>query len=64
MNYDKTVGKIIRIEWDKETNEVRVVLDITDPSFKARVIHNKDFEDILTIRGKDAIIVASKTQKD
>ena len=57
------VGEVIRIEWDQETGEVRIVMDITDPDFKLRVIHNKDFKDILTIKGRDAMIVASKCEE-
>lgn len=64
LEYSQKVGEIIRIEWDRDTGKVRVVLDITDPIFKSRVLHNRDFEDILQIRGKDAIVVASKTNKD
>ena len=60
---EKAVGKVIRVEWDTETDEVRIIMDITDPHFKRRVIHNKDFEDILSISGKDVIIVASKSDK-
>jgi hypothetical protein len=61
-SYEHKVGEVIRVEWDQETGDVRVVLDISDPAFKLRVLHNKDFEDILTIKGKDAIIVASKNE--
>ncbi|KKL05323.1 hypothetical protein LCGC14_2607180 [marine sediment metagenome] len=64
ISYDRKVGQIIRIEWDKETGDVRVVMDITDPAFKSHILHNKDFQDILTIRGKDVIVVASKMERD
>jgi len=60
---DRKVGEIIRIEWDQETGQVRLVLDITDPSFKHRVLHNREYADILTIKGKDAIIIATKKEK-
>ena len=55
------VGEVIRVEWDQETGDVRIVLDIFDPAFKLRVLHNKDFKDILTIKGKDAMIIASRS---
>lgn len=54
------VGQVIRVEWNQESGEVRIVIDITDPNFKTRVLHNKDFEDILSITGKDAMIIASE----
>jgi len=57
------VGTVIRIEWNKDTGEVHIVMDITDQSFKARVLHNKDFEDILTITGKDVMIIASEYEE-
>lgn len=53
------VGKVIRVEWDTETNEVRVIMEILDPIFKSRVLHSRDLQDILTIKGKDVMAVAS-----
>ena len=60
---EKSVGKVIRVEWDTETDEVRIVMNITDPHFKRRVIYDKDFEDILSVKGKDVIMVASRSNK-
>ena len=57
------VGNVIRVEWDPETDEVRVVMNITDPAFKRRVIHDNDFKDILSIVGKDVMIVATSTDE-
>lgn len=54
------VGKVIRVEWNEETDEVRVVMEITDPVFKRRVLNSKDLQDILSIKGKDVMVVASK----
>ena len=59
-----TVGKVIRVEWDQNTDEVRIVMEITDPNFKRKVINGKDYQDILSIQGKDVMIVASKSKKD
>ncbi|MFA5023372.1 MAG: hypothetical protein WC523_00245 [Patescibacteria group bacterium] len=59
MNLCK-VGELIRIEWNKDSGEVRVVIDITDPAFKSKILHNEDFKEFLTIKGSDAMIVASK----
>ena len=56
MSSSKTVGKIIRVEIDEEDNDVRIVMRITDEMFKYRVIHSRDFEDILRINGRDIII--------
>ena len=58
----KSVGKIIRVMWDKEKDSVQIVMEITDPQFKSRVIHNKDLEDILIFEGKDVMVVASKSK--
>lgn len=63
LEYSQKVGEVIRVEWDQETGEVRVILNITDPKFKSRVLHSKNFEDVLSIRGKDAIVVASRSTK-
>ncbi len=61
---EKLVGEVIRVEFDQETGEVRIVMEITDEKFKLRVLHNKDFQDILNIKGKDVMIVASKSTKE
>jgi len=59
---ERKVGEVIRVEWDQETGDVRIVFDICDPEFKLRVLHNKDFEDILIIKGKDAMIIAPRNK--
>lgn len=61
---EKSVGKIIRVEWDQDTNEVRIVMEILDPMFKSRVLHSRDLQDIISISGKDVMVVASKDQGD
>lgn len=63
-SYERKVGKVIRVEWDQETGEVRVLLEILDPAFKSRVLHSKDLQDILTIKGRDAIVIASRSDDD
>jgi len=59
---EQKVGKVIRVEWDQETDEVRVVMEITDPVFKKRVLNSKDLQDILSIKGKDVMVVASRSK--
>jgi len=61
MESERKVGEVVRVEWDQETGSVRVLLEILDPAFKSRVLHSKDLQDILTIRGKDAIVIASRS---
>jgi len=61
---EQKVGEVVRVEWDQETGSVRVVLEITDPVFKSRVLHSKDLQDILTIKGRDAIVVASRSENE
>ena len=60
----KSVGKIVRVIWNKETDDVQIVMEITDPQFKARVIHNKDLQDVITFEGKDVMVIASKSRKN
>lgn len=65
MTTSNKVGEIIRVEYDKETGDVRIVMNITDEFFKNRVLHNKDFDDIISITGRDVIVIASnKTRKE
>jgi len=58
------VGSVIRVEWDENTDTVRVVMEITDPVFKRRVLHSKDFEDVLSLNGKDVMVVASRRKDE
>lgn len=59
----KNIGRVVRVEWESDTGEVRLVMEITDPVFRSRILHSKTFEDILSISGKDVMVVASKTKK-
>jgi len=61
---EKKIGRVVRVEWEQDTGVVRLVMEITDPVFKSRVIHSKSFEDILSISGKDVNVIASKSKKD
>jgi hypothetical protein len=56
----KEVAKIVRVEWDRDTDEVRLVLEVTDQNFKSHVLHTNEFEDVLVINGKNSVVVASK----
>lgn len=57
------VGKIIRIEWDQDTNDVRIVMEITDDNFKKKVLRSKDYQELISINGTDVMIVASKKKE-
>ena len=54
------VGAITKIIWDEENDVLQVVMEITDPVFKKRVLNTKDFQDIINFNGKDVMVVASK----
>jgi uncharacterized protein (DUF1330 family) len=55
MTQSNSVGKVIRVEWNQEENSVRLVMEIDDEDFKSRVLHSKEYEEILSIRGLDVI---------
>ena len=57
VNGEKSVGRVLRVEWDQDTDEVRLVLEITDEKFKERVLHSRDLKDLLTIKKREVIIV-------
>ena len=57
------VGTVIRVEWDESNDTVLMIMEITDPKFKRRVLHSKDFEDIVSLRGKDVLVVDTKDKK-
>ena len=62
MTQSNSVGKVIRVEWNQEDNSVRLVLEVTDELFKSRILHSKDYEDLLVISGKDLMVVAKKKE--
>ena len=58
--FNEKVGEVIRVEWDQESNSVRIVVEITNEAFKSRVLHSKDLEDVLSLDGKDVMIIAKR----
>jgi hypothetical protein len=64
MTQEFNVGRVIRVEYDEETEVVRLIMEITDPIFKKRVLHSRDLSDIISIKGKDVMVVASKSKID
>ena len=64
MTQEFNVGRVIRVEYDEETEVVRLVMEITDPIFKKRVLHSRDLCDVISIKGKDVMVIASKSKDD
>ena len=64
MTQEFNVGRVIRVEYDEETEVVRLVMEITDPIFKKRVLHSRDLRDVISIKGKDVMVIASKSKDD
>lgn len=64
MTQEFNVGRVIRVEYDEETEVVRLVMEITDPVFKKRVLHSRDLRDVISLKGKDVMVVASKSKTD
>jgi hypothetical protein len=58
------VGEIVRVEWDQETGQVRVLFEIFDANLKRTILQDKDIKDIITIVGKDVMIIASKSKNE
>ena len=54
------VGRITKIIWDEKLDSVQIVMEITDPVFKDRVLHTKEFQDVISFEGRDVMMVASK----
>ena len=61
MLESKIVGKVIRIEVDDD-GSVRMVMEITDVTFKDKILHSKDYQDIISLKGKDVMIVMTKSK--
>jgi len=62
MLESKTIGKVVRIEVDDD-GSVRMVMEITDPVFKEKILHSKDYQDIISLRGRDVMIIATKSKE-
>jgi len=60
LEYNKKVGELVRIEWDQESGDLRIIINITDDDFKSKVLHSKDLQDLLVISGTDAMVVATR----
>jgi len=56
---DKSVGRLVRIIYNDDDDTVQLVMEITDPDFKHRVLHNGELRDILSLSGKDVVLVDS-----
>jgi len=39
-------------------------MEITDPVFKRRVLHSRDLRDVISLKGKDVMVVASKSKDE
>lgn len=62
MLESKVVGKVVRIEVDDD-GSVRMVMEITDAAFKEKILHSKDYQDIISLKGKDVMIIATKSKE-
>ena len=60
MTQSSSIGKVIRVEWNQEDGSVRLVIEITDDSFKSRVLHSKEYEDLLVISGTEVGMIIVK----
>lgn len=55
-------GEVIRVIWDKDDDDVQIVIRITDPELKRDVLHDRSLIEKLHIRGTDVMVVVSKTK--
>jgi hypothetical protein len=53
MIQSKSIGKVIRVEWNTETDGVLLVLEITNDEYKSKLLHSSDFANMLVIDGKN-----------
>lgn len=55
QDYHKKVAEVIRIEYDQVTGDLRIILNVIDDAFKQKVIHNKEYVDLIKIINKDVL---------
>ena len=60
------VGKVVRIEYDEENDELHVVLEINDPKFKKRILQGREYQDMISLKGTSVRVmkVASKKRSE
>lgn len=64
MLSNNKVGEIVKIIWDEEEDSIQVVMEITDPIYKKKILHSKELQDIIAFEGKNVMIVASKSKRN
>jgi len=58
-SYDaKNVAKVIRVEIDND-GDMYVVMRVTDPEFRKRMLYSKYFDGELVLNDDDVMVVAS-----
>lgn len=51
MSLASEVGRVIRIEWDEDNDNLRLVLEISDPAFKRKILQGGEYQDLISISG-------------
>lgn len=66
MNLASEVGRVIRIEWDEESDNLQLVLEINDPSFKKKILQGGEYQDLISLSGTKVKVmkVASRRKND
>ena len=54
---EKSVGKVVRIEYNEETDDLNIVIEVTDFDFKRSMLKSHDLQDLIKLDGKDVMIV-------
>lgn len=54
------VGKLLTIQYNTETKEMRITIDIIDEMFKEQILRNNELKDKIQISGNDLLWIASK----
>lgn len=54
-----SVGRLLNITYDTEKKTLRVLIDITDETFKEQLLRDPELKDKITIKGEEVLWVAS-----
>lgn len=52
----KEVGELRWIEYDPETKQMSILIDINDESFKKELLQHREIQHIIMIKGKKMIV--------
>lgn len=55
MKSEKVVGQIKYFEYDQDTGELNVMIEVLDEEYKQKIVHNEEYNNIIIFKNKSVI---------